>query len=65
MKKILFFFIISIVPHYVLAQNATIQVDALINQQEVSPYIYGRNSEFSDSPNSPTSAALISTAMPE
>ena len=59
MKKILFFFIISIVPHYVLAQNATIQVNALINQQEVSPYIYGRNSEFSDSPNSPTSAATF------
>jgi hypothetical protein len=59
MKKILFFYLISVIPHFLLAQNAIIQVNALSNHQKVSPYIYGRNSEFSDNPASPTSAATF------
>ena len=58
MKRTIFFFFV-IVPHFVLSQDVTIQVNTLNNQRKVSPYIYGRNAEFSDNPNAPTSPALI------
>ncbi|NLE36161.1 MAG: T9SS type A sorting domain-containing protein [Bacteroidales bacterium] len=41
------------------AQNITIQVNANEGRMTVSPYIYGRNNNFSDSPAKPTTEANI------
>jgi hypothetical protein len=41
------------------AQNITVQVNAGEGRLPVSPYIYGRNNNFSDNSGSPTSAADI------
>jgi len=41
------------------AQSVTIQVNAAEGRMKVSPYIYGRNNNFSDNSGSPTSAATI------
>ncbi len=39
------------------AQTVTIQVDALQGRSAISPYIFGKNSNVSDDPGSPVSAA--------
>ena len=41
------------------AQDATINIDASAGKRLVSPYLYGRNNSFSDSPGSPTSSSKI------
>ena len=40
----------------ITAQTVTIQVDANLGKKNISPYIYGKNNNISDDPNSPTSA---------
>ena len=41
------------------AQDAIINIDADAGRQSVSPYLYGRNNNFSDASGSPTSASKI------
>ena len=41
------------------AQNITVQVNAAEGRLPVSPFLYGRNNNFSDNAASPTSAANI------
>lgn len=61
MKQIyLFAIVIIIFTQTGQAQNVTIQVNANEGRQPVSPYIYGRNNNFSGSMSSPTSAANLS-----
>ena len=60
MKKLWFAFAAAILSFQgVIAQSVTIQVNAAEGRMKVSPYIYGRNNNFSDNPGSPTSAATI------
>ena len=57
-----YFFLIAffLAAHNTGAQSVTIQVNANEGRRAVSPYIYGRNNNFSDNPSSPTSASNIS-----
>jgi hypothetical protein len=58
MKKyllLLFLFLFTLTIAY--SQTIEITVSALQNQKPISPYLYGRNNNISDNPNSPTSAS--------
>lgn len=57
MKKIYAFIIPICITHFSLAQTVTISVDANVGRKEISPFIYGKNNNISDNPNSPNTAA--------
>ena len=58
MKVILSFWLVA-VSFVAFAQDVVIEVDASKGQRQVSPYIYGRNNNFSNVFGTPTSAAEI------
>ena len=60
MKTFYFFAsLLLLVLHEGRAQNITVQVNAAEERMPVSPYIFGRNNNLSDTPEHPTSPENI------